>query len=143
MKVPSYLGNITKWLLARGYRLEILPRAKAHCDYGTRVVTLPKEPRRARMMALALHECGHVLVLERRGASAWQSPAARNRRGTDRWYVAVLDEELEAWRLGMDLASELGIDIDEKQLERVKNEGIMSYVRYAAERGSPRRLLES
>ena len=45
--------------------------------------------------------------------------------------VAVLSEEIEAWKRGELLAKRLGIEINSEKFDRVRADAIMSYVEWA------------
>ena len=86
-----------------------------------------------------LHECGHALIRKDWGkfskeysarvAGDWDGRKARS----DRFRVATIEEEVEAWKRGKRIANRLGIELNEERFEIHKTECLMSYIRWATE----------
>ena len=85
---------------------------------------------------ILLHECGHILINNNSSDRVFSlsldteaimggKKVSRKRR------VAKLAEEMEAWKRGENLASRLGIKINEKKFDKIRADSIMSYVEWA------------
>jgi|TARA_R110000851_G_scaffold331794_1_gene506541 hypothetical protein len=89
-----------------------------------------------------LHECGHSLNRENGSLEyrygKYQLLAQSDLTGKPiksyAYRVQLLDEEMQAWKNGKEIASGLGMKIDEVAYENCAAKCIMSYVDWAAER---------
>lgn len=90
-------------------------------------------------LATLLHECGHVIVWQRRrrdktrrvcGASfhEWMQAKGRCRVRTKRVALATLQEEMAAWDLGEKLARRLKVRFSLAHFERERTRALLTYV---------------
>lgn len=105
--------------------------------FAERVVYINTRQHAENRLYTLLHECGHVLVDSTRNGDrvyklsgqAWSE--ARDRPSQAK-RVAMLTEEIEAWKRGERLALRLGIAIDKTKYDLARTMALMTYVRWAA-----------
>lgn len=106
--------KIERWLAGRGYTTR--PGTGYAVYWEERCVTYRSRDSRETLLRGLLHECGHVLVGESRGASVrFKRGYADPRTGRARTRVSaadILHEELEAWHRGFLLARRLRIRLN-------------------------------
>ena len=122
------------WLFNRGYVVTQFTDAHDSVSYATKEILINTRKHIESRFYTLLHECGHVLINDNRdrlfelsrqtGAVVGQKPS-RSRR------IAVLSEEVEAWKRGERLAKRLGLKIREEKFDRERTEALMSYVEWA------------
>ena len=134
------LRKIEAWLERRGYSLDV---KRAHKEdavhFDERVVRLRGAASAGVRTAIALHECGHVLVrLQRQqrpravvaGRTLKQFEQARQTDRTKCETLRTFEEELEAWNRGERLAARLKIGLRgarRVQFQRVKVRCLSTY----------------
>lgn len=94
-----------------------------------------------RRLYILLHEAGHTIIWARRNTKKIQGRAGRGhnpcaaaaglRKGSTVSNIGILEEEMEAWHIGRELAGQLGIALD-NTFEKVKAEYLLGYVKWAA-----------
>lgn len=82
-----------------------------------------------------LHELGHVLMTRTRAGRHVLVRAAKKYK-TQISRVAVLEEEMEAWRLGYNLAKKLDMHVNQNKFDRVKSACLTTYILDIASRDS-------
>jgi len=125
---------VEAWLFNRGYTVNVYTDAEDCVYYETKEVMINSRKHAESRFYTLLHECGHILINDNRDrlfrlsretqAIMGQKPA-RNKR------IAVLSEEVEAWKRGERLAKKLGLDINERKFDEARTNALMSYVEWA------------
>ena len=111
--------KVEKWLKKRRTVLEW--SAESECIDKTRI-TLASRPAFAVQLALLLHECGHLLMIN--------EPEPDHKRDSYAYLVAELEDELRAWAKGKKLAARLKVKLDDDVWLSTKTQTIMTYIDY-------------
>lgn len=116
----SGLARIEAWLNRRGLELIVSHGALpgALYDPDNKRVIIPARRSRQTQIALALHECGHVLIDSR-----------ENKRESK---IDTLLEEVEAWHRGRRLARRLGVRVDPRAFARMRATCLTTYATWIA-----------
>ena len=141
------MEKIRTWLSKQGFDLRVVPKGEDSVDFAERVVNINKSDAYPIRLATALHECGHVLIFFSRfrrpqkrfsGSTLKEQCLLKGRRAprTRSARIACLQEELDAWDRGLDLAARLGVRISKKTVEKDRVKALMTYIGYA---GAPMR----
>jgi len=135
------LRKIEAWLERRGYSLDVSRLHKEDVvHFDERVVRLRGAASAGVRTAVALHECGHVLVwLQRRqrpravvaGRTLKQFMRAAQTDRTKCETLRTFEEELEAWNRGERLAARLKIGLRGAQGERFQRMKVRCLATYA------------
>ena len=141
---PGELRELREWLRARGFALKQVRTGGDQVCFEQRCVTVRKRANGAATLAVALHECGHVLVhLQRKqnkrkcvAGTTWKQSrlsSAQDESGrVKRRALQTCEEEFAAWERGKRLAGRLRLKLDRRAFERQKTRCLMSYVRWVA-----------
>ena len=139
----SAMEKIRTWLSKKGFELFLKPKVEDSVDFGERCVNINSSDTYYVRLGSALHECGHILIFLARcrnpvkrfsGSTLKEQCFLKGRRQprSRRFRIACLQEELDAWDRGLDLAVRLGIRVNKKVLEKDRIKALMTYVGYAA-----------
>ena len=90
----------------------------------------------SRLFAL-LHECGHALIRRNHDSFKAKYPAHAEHDGDRRkesaaFRLSTLEEEIDAWKRGWNLAKRLGLSIDRGAWDKQRTKFLMTYVVWAA-----------
>jgi hypothetical protein len=133
------LSKLQAWLAQRSFTLRLVgAKAPSEMVHATREVRVSCRGSDGHVLAVALHECGHVLVhLQRRrrkdlavAGRAWvdkDSDVLGRRRFTRTVGIQRLQEEYAAWERGARLAQRLGLRVPSKAFERAATQGLLSH----------------
>ena len=133
--------RIEEWLSQKKWNVD--------CDYDVRdemfpqgkYITISKRQGSEKQLYSLLHECGHLLIQQSvdnyertypAQARMNQFMAHRGIEKSKHYKVDVVCEEIEAWRRGKNLASRLGVFVDDKNFHKVSSLCIYSYIEWAA-----------
>lgn len=128
------LQAICDWAADRGYHVELdtAPHEPDEVDPVTKVITLSSSQTPRQKVYAALHEAGHILGYEAREFLFSDATHKITPRMADRAKLAVVENELDAWRRGWRLAERLGLGLSARGFEREAAVWLMTYVRDAA-----------
>lgn len=137
------MEKIRSWLHKKGFELCLQPKAEDSVDFEERRVSINSSDAYYVRIGSALHECGHILIflarcrnpVKRFSGSTLQEQCflkGRRKPRSRRFRIACLQEELDAWDRGLDLAVRLGVRVNKKVLEKDRIKALMTYVGYAA-----------
>jgi hypothetical protein len=137
MKQQRELRKIEAWLARRSFRLRIVgAKASSEMVHACREVRVSSRGSADHALAVALHECGHVLVhLQRRrrkdvpvAGRVWaDQDSDAGRRATRSAGVLGLQEEFAAWERGRRLAQRLGLKLRHGAFQRAAMRGLLSH----------------
>ncbi len=125
---------VEDWLFNRGYVVTQFTDAEDSVCYNTQEVLINTRKHIESRFYTLLHECGHILIndnrdrlykLSRETQACWGHKPHRSKR------IAVLSEEVEAWKRGERLAKKLGLKIRENRFDAARTNALMSYVEWA------------
>jgi hypothetical protein len=142
------MEKLRSWLSKKGFELRLTPKGEDSVDFSERVVKVNQSDAYPIRLATALHECGHVLIFFSRfrrpqkrfsGSTLREQCLLKGRRKprSRAARIACLQEELDAWDRGLDLAARLGVRVSKKIVEKDRIKALMTYIGYAA---APMRL---
>ena len=139
------MEKLRLWLEHRGFELEQTRGAPDEVELLSRVVTINASAPYQKRVAALIHECGHVRIFLRRlrrpgarvcGVSLREDLLGKGRcdhRGRSS-RICLLQEEMEAWDSGEQLAKALGVRYERRGLEKTRTSSLMTYVEHAASR---------
>lgn len=145
------MEKLRAWLMRRKFALQLERGLTDEVDLLARVVSINASNCYQTRLATLMHECGHVQIF----LSRIRSPKLRlcgcslledfgsvgrcDRRGRAA-RLSLLQEEIQAWDLGEDLAKRLSLRFTRKHLEKVRVSALMTYVHFTAAqmRSSPK-----
>ena len=86
-----------------------------------------------------LHEIGHIEIFKnkkewQKSFSIFTSDCTDGRvKRSKKYQVSLIAEEIDAWRIGMSIAEDIGIFIDEEEYISMMNSCVFTYVKSASE----------
>ena len=123
------------WLESKRYTLSLETGADDAVYYNCKHVVLNSRNHIEKRLYVLLHECGHVLIdngkRDRLFSISKTTEAIMGKKESRKRRVAVLSEEVEAWKRGERLARRLGIDINYEKFDKISADAIISYVEWA------------
>lgn len=121
----------------RGWQVKVGRFLPNTADEAKSLVTIQKTTPEM-MVYYLIHEMGHMLLFFSNDYSTRfrNFAEARDRKayGTAQYRVGKVEEELAAWDEGLNLATLLGISVDEKKFNKLKTKCITSYMVWAVKR---------
>lgn len=142
--VKQYLGEmicvrnlqkLVNWCTKRGLVVYFKRHENGTYDERFKSIMIAANASPAKQVIYLLHECGHHLI--------YQHPGEPNRffmgyaqtdpqiTRTFQHKLACLEEEMEAWQRGRNLAKKLKLRIDEFALEAIRINCIKSYIKWS------------
>ena len=126
---------LESWLESKGYFVSLETDAEDAVYYNCKQVSLNSRNHIEKRLYILLHECGHILIdngkRDRLFSLSKTTEAIMGKRESRKRRVAVLSEEVEAWKRGERLARRLGININAKKFDNIRADAIISYVEWA------------
>ena len=126
---------IEEWLDDKGYHVMLETDSSDGVYFNCKQVCLNSRNHIEKRLYILLHECGHILINDRRDDRIYSlsndTEAVIGKSVSKKRRVAVLTEEIEAWRRGERLAKRLAIKINEEKFDKIKTDAIISYVEWA------------
>jgi IrrE N-terminal-like domain len=129
------LQSVVNWCEARGINVQFAKKVAAVFDQNTRTITVSSRLSPDRQLHVLLHECGHVLVGDNpRFAAGYPTIPEKGEKLNFSNRLACLEEEIEAWNRGWNLARRLGLRVDPLGFEKTRTECLRTYVKWANQR---------
>jgi len=137
------MEKLREWLSGKGFDLQVAKGEDDAVDLASRLVTINAQSTYQIRLSSLIHECGHVRIhlsrkrkpLERIcGASLKEQALCTGRRDhrSRRCRISILQEEMDAWESGAQLAKMLGVRYTKQILEKDRTSALMTYVSFAA-----------
>ncbi len=128
------LQRICDWAHDRGYLVDLYPadHEADEVDPATKVITIATGQTLRQKVWAALHECGHILGYEARDFLFSDAPHRITPRMSPRSRLAVVENELDAWRRGWRLAERLELGLSARSYEKEAAIWVLTYVIDAA-----------
>lgn len=137
--IEQSIDKIETWLAKKSFALlkSKLPSIQDEVDFERKVVFLSLRSNIQNQLYSLLHECGHIVLrtkkdYEQRFAASVERENDSSKRETNRSIVEQIEEEILAWREGQNLATKLGIFVDDKKYYTYGYRWVMSYIVLAA-----------
>lgn len=103
--------------------------------YDSKEVFIDSRNHPEKKLYILLHECGHILIdssgRNRIHTLSQSVERVRGQRLRREKRVAVISEEIEAWKRGESLAKRLCIQINPDRFDKIMSDAIISYVEWA------------
>jgi len=126
--------TVVCWLFDRGYVVNEYTGAEDSVYYESKEILINSRKHIESRFYTLLHECGHILINDNRDRvfklSRETSAIMGNKPGRRR-RIAVLSEEVEAWKRGERLAKRLNLEINEEKFDKARTDALISYVEWA------------
>jgi len=125
---------VESWLYDRGYTVVQYTDAEDSVYYDSKEILINSRKHIESRFYTLLHECGHILVNDNRDrlyTLSRETQAVMGHKPARKRRIAVLSEEVEAWKRGERLAARLGLEIDEEKFDLCRTNALMSYVEWA------------
>ena len=143
------MNALRHWLRSHASSLQCVHGQPDHVRFLARgvrsTVTINHAQSYKRKLAAVLHECGHVIIYQRRrrncktricGATykEWWQGTGGLKRGTKRRMLNTLYEEMLAWELGEKLARKLKIRFCSKTFNQCRTKALITYTTWVKAR---------
>tara|TARA_B100000700_G_scaffold236399_1_gene262281 strand:- start:335 stop:790 length:456 start_codon:yes stop_codon:yes gene_type:complete len=129
------ISTVESWLESKDYDLLYETGAADGIYYSVKQIVINSRNHAEKRLYVLLHECGHLLInstkRDRVFALSRSTEAIMGNTTTRKRRVAVISEEIEAWKRGERLAKRLGIEINEEKFDKIRADAIISYVEWA------------
>ena len=129
------IEKLRLWLDKKSYSLNFETDAHDSVYYSSKEVFIDSRSHPEKKLYILLHECGHILI-ENSGRNrlynlSQQVEPVMGQRVNRKKKVAVISEEIEAWKRGESLARKLDIKINSGKFDKIRADAIMSYIEWA------------
>ncbi|NBP04207.1 MAG: hypothetical protein EBU90_29780 [Proteobacteria bacterium] len=129
------LDRLIKWCTKRGLTVYFKKHENGTYDEYYKSIMIAANASPAKQVVYLLHECGHHLIHQHPGepnrfAMGYDQTDPRITH-TFQHRLACLEEEMEAWQRGRNLAKKLKLRIDDDALEYIRINCLKSYVKWA------------
>lgn len=128
------LNKIICWCDKRGLTVYFRRHENGSYSEAYKSITIAANALPAKQVAYLLHECGHHLISQHASEpnrflmGYGQTDAAITRTFQHR--LACLEEEIEAWHRGRNLAKKLKLRIDEDIIDFIRVDCLKSYIKW-------------
>lgn len=140
MLFTAGISRVIDWLWAKSWDIEFSHTVDDEMNPNAKCVTINARQGEEKQLYSLLHECGHILIQSNEIRYNQKFPAQAKRNcylshrqleKSKKYKIDVISEEIEAWDRGKNLATRLGIYIDEIKFNAVKAECVYTYVEWA------------
>jgi len=130
------LSLLVKWCEKRGLTVLFAKHENGTYDECTKTITIAANALPEKQVFYLIHECGHHLInahpgLPNRFEMGYEQTEKKITR-TFQHRLACLEEEMEAWQRGRNLARKLKLKLNEENLEKLRLHCLHSYVKWAS-----------
>tara|TARA_R100001463_G_C3445481_1_gene213066 strand:- start:115 stop:546 length:432 start_codon:yes stop_codon:yes gene_type:complete len=128
--------KVISWVIKQGWSLNLRGR-RNEADHFSKKININYQTRGNKLLYTLLHEAGHLIIRNNivKFMSRYQGITAAlvndKKANHSNFKVDTLKEEFDAWRLGEELAENLGIELDSKAYNKFGNKSLMSYIKWA------------
>lgn len=133
----NQIKKLEKYCEKKGWTVEY--KKKPHSDFAeweAKKITLQITRRPDTLFYVFLHEIGHMLLIKNKQIYNAKYGAIFNEfsRTSQTHKIAIVEEELEAWREGFNLAKKLELTVEQRKFERLRAKYVMTYMAWAAKK---------
>ena len=128
------LNKIIGWCDKRGLTVYFRRHENGSYSEAYKTITIAANALPAKQVAYLLHECGHHLISQHASEpnrflmGYGQTDSAITRTFQHR--LACLEEEIEAWHRGMNLAKKLKLRFDDDIIDFIRVDCLKSYIKW-------------
>jgi hypothetical protein len=122
------MAKVIDWCIDHGIEVHFNRTAAGEggeYDWSGKVTVDSRSSRELQLFTI-LHEVGHFLTGEMRS-----DVVSSRRLRTITYRVDIVDYELEAWKRGLNLARDLGLNLDERRYNRARSVYVKTYMAWA------------
>ena len=140
-KWQTNINKVVRWASTKNYDVEFHPNNDDEMDEFQKLVTINSRFKPECQLYALLHECGHLLI--RKNTKRYNKLYPVAKKLTDqihkgiakgrKYQIDVISEEIDAWRIGKNLAKRLNIRIDEDNYNNEMAKYVYSYIEEAYE----------
>jgi len=129
---PDYeLNKIQAWIISKGFHLYVGPEVDNEICHKSKIVSLNSRLSKIDQVYILLHECGHVIALSNKKSRFYKLKSTIAETDAN-FKVYRVEEEIDAWNRGRQLAKRLRISIDDNKWENMFFDAIKKYIKWAA-----------
>lgn len=133
-----HLELLSNYANLNGWRLLVGPERQDMADGETLLITIKTNKNKEDQLYVTLHEMGHMVIFSQhdydRRFVGMLHARAKGAYGLQTYRVERVQEELEAWDQGLNLANQLGIPVDKEKFRRMKARNVSTYMIWAQKR---------
>ena len=137
------LNTLREICKRKGWTLEESKNLKGvDCAYPAKdKITLVLRPNIETSFYILLHEMGHMFLCDDLVTyeTRFDSVFDHFTCGSLTYQMKCVEEEMEAWRLGFDLARQYNLFVDLKKFETIKAKSLVTYLTWLADKRNKRR----
>lgn len=136
-QVEASIAKLERYCAGRGWQIKYSDMSDDWCYPAEKKIYINTEKTRLALLYTLIHEIGHMLQQLHNACSYNQKYSAlysKNQYSSDRYRMARLQEEMEAWDVGLNLAKSLRISINEVYYNRIRTESLLTYVTWVAKK---------
>lgn len=132
----TQIRKLIKFSNKKGYEVIFI---KTHDGISTicfdsKLITIHNKLKKERQFYSLAHELGHLIINELEKPKYEKMMGyqyAKFSKQSLSYKIAEIEEEFEAWRLGLELCKKLKLKVDREKFERFKSSLLSSYLVYA------------
>ena len=127
------IETLVVWAFERGYHIEFVRNGDDCICHISKTIEINSSNVLENQMMYLLHECGHALVFDNGGFLNFAYVRDDSNKGTTKFRVYRVAEEIEAWKRGYNLAKRLGITLNEVKWDRAVVKALKKYINWASD----------
>lgn len=132
------LSTLVEWCGRRGLQVIFAKHENGTYDECACTITIAANASIEKQVFYLIHECGHHLISQHPGDPnrflAGYNQIDSHVVRTFQHRLACLEEEMEAWQRGRNLAKKLNLKLDEEALEKLRVHCLRTYVNWASKK---------
>ncbi len=133
----NQIDKVANWVIKKGYMVHY-GRTDEVCR-DSKIMTITSTMRNIHKLYTMLHESGHIMLYESPDYAKDYKDVEHGENGDLRHSNSLIFrykkicEEIEAWRLGYELALKLGIRISKDRYDKYSAKYVMTYIKAVAD----------
>lgn len=115
-----------------GYKIIYKDIESCECQFVKKIIVMDSKLKPESTFYLMLHELGHAKLCKHKKSYNQKYEEIYNSfsKKSFTYKTTILQEELDAWQVGVTISKKLELKLDKKRFEMQKTKCIMSYVRW-------------
>lgn len=144
LKINHSIEKLIKWANKKGYRVEFKRNTDDEIIAIEKLIIINSSYKKEAQLYSFLHECGHALISSniksykknyKINYDYFFSKKSKNiNKISKKFQIALISEEIEAWKRGKKLAKRLNIKINNRIYDEEAHKWIFTYINYAYRR---------
>ncbi len=130
------LNKLHQWCNERGWIINLKGRSHTSC-HEDKIISISWQTKGYKQLYTILHECGHIIIRENvltfvsEYPSTFKFYSQPNKNNEHGFKIDIIREEVRAWDLGIEIAQELDIKIDNILYRKLANQCLRSYIKWS------------